>query len=291
MSVLEKSHVKKQYKFENCGFHVNRGTDMIQRIDAYRNAGFNTFQIFASNPRQLMHKPSDKAISILDEFAKYIHTAGINIYIHSPYTINLSSPYHKTAYWNTALIKELETAEHIGSRGVIVHTGRYKEQDREVGIANMVANISYVVQIAKSKVPLLIETPAGQGTELGVELEELAYIWNQIPAVIRKRLGICVDTCHIFAAGYDLRTSKAVDEWFSKVDALIGIKHLKFMHLNDSKMPLASHLDRHAELTRGEIGNDLGVLFHEFYKRKIPIIVETPGNFKTDLHTLTKWIL
>jgi deoxyribonuclease-4 len=290
MSVLEKSHAEKHHKFENCGFHVNRGTDMIHRIDAYRNAGFNTFQIFASNPRQLMHKPSAKAISVFDEFAKYIHSTGINIYIHSPYTINLSNPYHRTAYWNTALIKELEIAEQLGSCGVVVHTGRYKEQDRDVGIANMVANISYVIQIAKSKVPLLIETPAGQGTELGVELEELAYIWKQIPVTIRKRLGICIDTCHIFAAGYDLRTTKAVNEWFAKFDTLIGIKHLKFVHLNDSRMSLGSHIDRHAELKKGEIGDDLGVLFHAFYRRKIPIIVETPGDFKTDLHTLVKWI-
>lgn len=299
MSLLEKTHIKKpekshkSHKFSNLGFHVGRGKnirDMIERMDAYRKAGFNTFQIFLNSPRQMLKQPSDKALSALDEFAKYIRENGINLYIHTPYTINLSSPYHRTAYWNTALIQELEMAERVGASGVVIHTGRYKDLGRDIGIANMIANLSYAVQMAKSSVRLLIETPAGQGTELGVEIEELAAIWKEIPSTIRKRLGICVDTCHIFAAGYDLRTKAACRAWLLKFDKLIGLEHLKFMHLNDSRMPAGSHLDRHAQLNDGEIGEELGILVGEFYKLGIPIIVETPGDFKSDVKILNKWI-
>lgn len=298
MSVTEKTQAiqskhnnKQSNKLANIGFHVGRGTDMISRIEGYRAAGFNTFQIFANSPRKMLATPGKKAYDTFNEFAKYIKNNAVNVYIHSPYTINLSSPYQRTAYWNTALIQELEIAELLGARGVVVHTGRHKEQDRAVGIDNMVANLSYAVQIAKSTVPLLIETPAGQGTELGVELEELAIIWHKIPKVIKHRIGICVDTCHIFAAGYDLRTPSTVQAWLSKFDKLIGLTHLKFVHLNDSRMPLASHLDRHAQLTKGEIGTALGILTGELYRLKVPIIVETPGDFETDLAALNKWIM
>jgi deoxyribonuclease-4 len=288
MSTLKK--IKRQ-DFLGIGFHVKRGPDMLKHLDLCRKKGFDCFQIFANSPRQMLSSPSQKVYRVIDVLADYIKETGIRVYIHSPYTINLSNAYYRTAYWNTALIQELEMAERIGASGVVIHTGRYKEQDKDVGIMNMVANISYCVQMAKSKVPLLIETPSGQGTELGVDIEELAKIWKAIPSKIRKRLGICIDTCHIFAAGYDLRKSKNVDDLLFKFDNLIGLKHLKLVHLNDSRMGLGSRLDRHAELLKGEIGKKLGIIVKKFYKLDIPIIVETPGDLNHDIKTLTNWIV
>lgn len=288
MSTLKK--IKRQ-DFGGLGFHLSRGPDMLKHMDFCRAKGFDCFQIFANSPRQMLSSPSQKVYRVVDLLADYIKETGIRVYIHSPYTINLSNAYYRTAYWNTALIQELEMAERIGASGVVIHTGRYKEQDKDVGIMNMVANISYCVQMAKSKVPLLIETPAGQGTELGVDIEELAKIWKAIPSKIRKRLGICIDTCHIFAAGYDLRKTKNVDDLLFKFDNLIGLKHLKLVHLNDSRMAVGSRLDRHAELLKGEIGKELGIIVKKFYKLDIPIIVETPGDLNHDIKTLTNWIV
>ena len=277
-------------KLVNLGFHVERGTDMLARLDWYSSQGFDCFQIFVNNPRQMLNMPSGKTFAVIDELGIYVKEYGVKVFIHSPYTINLSNAYLRTAYWNTALIQELEMGERISSAGVVVHTGKYKEQDKDIGIANMVANLSYAIQIAKSNVPLLIETPAGQGTELGVTIEELADIWTAIPAEIRSRVGICIDTCHVFAAGYDITDPVFVKQWLAKFDKLIGLKNLKLVHLNDSRMPLASHLDRHARLLEGVMGDKLGVFVREIYKLGVPIIVETPGDFTSDLMALSKWI-
>jgi deoxyribonuclease-4 len=285
------SIIKHDQNFGGLGFHIKRGTDMLTNMDLCRKKGFDCFQIFANSPRQMLSSPSEKVYRVIDVLAEYIKETGIRVYIHSPYTINLSNAYYRTAYWNKALIQELEIAEKIGASGVVIHTGKYKDQNRNIGIMNMVANISYSVQIAKSNVPLLIETASGQGTELGADIEELAEIWKAIPSKIRKRLGICIDTCHIFVAGYDLRKIKLVDDFLLDFDNLIGIKHLKLVHLNDSRMPVNSHIDRHSELLKGEIGKELGIIVKKFHKLNVPIIVETPGNLNHDMKTLINWII
>lgn len=239
----------------------------------------------------MLNKPSQNILDTLNVIGTYVKHNNVHMYVHAPYTINLANAYVKQAYWNVALRQELEMADSIGAVAVIVHTGRYTDKDKTVAIANMAANITYVLEMVNTKCKLYLETPSGQGTELGVSIDELGSIWSQIPKTIRdKRMGICVDTCHIYAAGYDIGTRAGVRKWLEHFDTAIGIKYINLVHLNDSKNMCGSHLDRHAQLQHGKIGNDLGIIVRKFFEYKIPIVLETPGNYNTDVDSLKRWI-
>jgi deoxyribonuclease-4 len=283
---------------QNLGFHISRGPQFIKELQTYRKLGYGTFQIFISSPHEnVVKKDSELSTStrskmqIIQELTE--KDPDLQLFLHAPYTINPSNPYDEYGFWNQSLLTLLERAEEAHAKGVVIHMGKYKELSPENGTLNMVANLSYVLQTTKSKVPLLLETPAGQGTELGVTLSEFAAIWKSFPKRLRSsksgKMGICADTCHLFAAGYNLRDPKVVKSWLVDFDRLIGLKHLKLIHLNDSKENLGSHLDRHAPLLRGKIGDKLGLITHTLYHLQIPIIVETPSDLKTDQKILTTW--
>ena len=284
---------KETKKFNLVGFHVSRGADMLVNLDSYRKLGFRHFQIFINNPRRNAppSKVSARGKQVLKTIADYIKEHGLHLYVHAPYTINLSNAYHKSAHWITTLRHVLELAQEVGARAVVVHTGRAKDLEPAIAIANMVANISFVLETAKCPdVQLFIETPSGQGSEIGWELEELSIIWNKIPAALRKKMGICVDTCHIYAAGYDIKRRTGVRDWMLKFQRLIGLKHLKLVHLNDSKRECNSHVDRHAVLGHGLIADDLRIIARELHRHKVPLIVETPGLLSNDMKLLKQWL-
>jgi deoxyribonuclease-4 len=164
----------------------------------------------------------------------------------------------------------------------------------------MCANLTTVIDTALSsdwlkrsqwKLPaLLLETPAGQGTELGIELEEFGKIWRGLPSRVRQHMGICVDTCHIFSAGYDIRSKTGVKDWFRLFDHHIGLKNLKLVHLNDSKKPLNSRLDRHARMGDGYIADGLGHMVRTIWKLGIPTVIETPGDLRRDIALVSSWL-
>jgi apurinic endonuclease APN1 len=274
-------------KFNNLGFHVSRDNNIFEKFDNYIKLGFKTFQIYATSPKQLLGSVN---VTFFEKLKKYISDNKINIYIHAPYTINLSNKYKRNGYWNTSLIRELNIASDIGAKGVIIHTGKSLNQNKDVATMNMIANISYCIEISKPKCKLIIETPAGQGTELCSTIEEFSKFWKLIPKQIKSKLGICIDTCHIYSAGYDLTNKSIVKKYLMFFINNIGLKYLKFIHLNDSKVKLNAHVDRHSVLGKGYINNNLKYIFLQFYKYNIPTIIETPGILKNDIKILKSWL-
>ena len=189
---------------------------------------------------------------VLNTTKNYSKENKVKIVIHAPYTINFAREFNKRSKSIRCLLDYLKSCDKLDALGVVIHTGKFLDMNRNTGIENMYKNIKYLLDNSSAKI--LLETPCGQGTELGSKLEEFRIIYNQFSEDDKKRLRICVDTCHVFASGYDLTTPKKVKEFIKLFDLLIGWKYVDLIHLNDSKTVLNSHLDRHECLDRGHIG-------------------------------------
>lgn len=176
---------------------------------------------------------------------------GSTLYVHSSLNINLCSN------WSlTNLKKQLEVSKEIGACGVVVHVGKYKDSEINLSKSLMIQNVRKCLSSASERCPLLIETPAGQGTELYQTIEELEEFYNSFDEDEKKLLGVCIDTCHVFAAGYEPHTY--LKRWLNNFP-----KSLKLVHFNDSKNPRNSHIDRHAYPGTGYIGKDRMLKVHD----------------------------
>jgi len=256
------------------GSHIDSSKTIINGIDEIISHKGNLVQIFITDPQsRFISKISDEELSILKNYAELNK---VKIAIHSPYVLNFAREFTKKSRRNANLIYHLDVCAKLNALGVVIHSGKYVDIDKNVAIENMYKNIKYVLDHSNKNTKILLETPCGQGTELGWKLEELRFIYNQFSEEDKKRLRICVDTCHVFAAGYDLSNLKKVKEFITRFDKLIGWKYVDLIHLNDSKTVLNSHRDRHACLNDGHIGlKGLSVFVKFIIKSKIPIILET----------------
>jgi deoxyribonuclease-4 len=176
---------------------------------------------------------------------------------------------------------------------LIYHVGKSLKLDPDEAYEILISNLKTVLHMTKSfSVPLLLENCAGQGSELGSKLDDIAKIMKAVEEP--KRLKVCIDTCHAFAAGYDISTSRAVSKFMKEIDKTIGLNKVVCFHFNDSKNGLAKPVDRHENLGKGKIGNDGLIAVAKFAARKdIPLILETPlikNSHKKDLQVLRGWI-
>jgi deoxyribonuclease IV len=182
-----------------------------------------------------------------------------------------------------ALVDELARTDLLGIPYLIMHPGSHGGQGLHSGLARFTARLDQALELAgpANRVTVLLETTAGQGTGLGSRFEEIAAMIEG--SRYQERLGVCIDTCHIFAAGYDLRTPEAFAETFAQFDRIIGMPRLRFFHLNDAKKGLGSHVDRHEHIGKGMIGL-LGfrLLLNDPRFAHIPMVLETPKS--KDLH-------
>lgn len=176
-------------------------------------------------------------------------------YVHTPYFINFASANPGLRKGSIEIVRgELERASLLGVTAIMTHLGSAKDMP-EVKATKLVADaIKTILKGYTGTALFLLENAAGAGAVVGDTLEELAIFVKAVPAAQRKKLGICVDTCHAFASGYDLRTKAAVDAFLKKFDKIIGLQYLKLFHVNDSKMGLGEHRDRHEHIGDGKIG-------------------------------------
>ena len=192
---------------------------------------------------------------------------------HAPYTMNLASPRPETYEFACTVIRE-DTArmDALGVENLVFHPGSHTGIGKEAGIRNIIAGLDQAIT-GDEKIYVLLETMTGKGTEIGECFEELKAIREG--ASHPERIGICLDTCHVFAAGYDIVHD--LDGVLQEFDDILGLEHLKAIHLNDSMMPFGSHKDRHAVLGEGEIGMDalLAVVCHPVLS-ELPFYLETP---------------
>ena len=253
--------------------------------------GAKAFALFTKNQRQWAAKPLET--KKIDAFQKNLEASGIlakHVLPHDSYLINLGHPeVEKLEKSREAFIDELERCRILGLEKLNFHPGSHlvkiAKKDPEYLDKLMLAELHCLDVIAESmnraidatqdsKVKLVIENTAGQGSNMGYKFEHLGYIIDKIED--KSRVGICLDTCHTFTAGYDLRTREAYDETMGAFDRIVGSQYLMGMHINDSKPPLGSKVDRHQSLGLGEIGWDaFKFIMNDSRMDDIPLVLET----------------
>jgi deoxyribonuclease-4 len=200
--------------------------------------------------------------------------------VHTMYLLNLASPddglYERSVH---ALIEEARRAGLLGADALVIHLGAHVGGGLELGVERIVGALDRLIgSPVWAEVPgvrLLLENTAGSGTTIGSSFDEFAEILGSVADA--RRIGVCLDTCHAFAAGYDLRTREAVDETLGQFDHVLGLHRLEMIHLNDSRFPLGSRRDRHAHIGRGEIGvAGIAAVVRHPHLRDTPFVLETP---------------
>ena len=257
------------------GVHVSIAGSIDLSIDRARSLDLNTFQIFTRNPRGW--KFSDLKESNIVNFKNKILSENISTVVcHMPYLPNLSSPKEDVHDMSiNALSSELERCNTLGIEYVVTHIGSHLGTGLEKGLDRVVKACNTALSNSSNNTMIVLENTAGTKNNVGSKFDELKYIFDNVND--KSRIGFCFDTCHAFAAGYDLSTSKSVIDTLNKFDQIIGLKYLKVVHLNDSKGELGNGLDRHQHIGRGFIGESG---FRELLKnstiKQLPLILETP---------------
>lgn len=255
------------------GSHVSFKKDM-QLLGSVKEAlsyGSNTFMFYTGAPQNTVREKIDSELT--KEAYGLMKENNIdpnNVIIHAPYIINMAS---QNDFAPTFLKEEIKRVEQLGFNKLVLHPGSSVKLTSDEGIQNIIDNLN---KVGESKVTILLETMAGKGTELGKTFEEI----KQIIDGVNYELGVCLDTCHINDAGYDVSNfDKVLDDF----DRIIGLKYLKCVHVNDSKNVINSHKDRHENIGYGNLGFDnlIKVIYHEKLKN-IPKILETPYITKDD---------
>jgi deoxyribonuclease-4 len=258
------------------GAHMSIAGGVSKALARGREAGCATIQIFTKNANQWAARPLDPEEVV--RFKAACRDTGIKpVVAHDSYLINLASPdpalYKKSI---DALRDELERTEALGLVGLIIHPGAHMGAGEKKGLARIARALDRIhARTAGFKARILLENTSGQGTVLGHRFEHLATIMEQVKAP--ERLGVCFDTCHAFAAGYDISTEKGYCAVFREFGRIIGIKNLRAMHLNDSRGELGSRRDRHAQIGKGAIGLEgFRCIMIDRRLARIPKILETP---------------
>lgn len=271
------------------GVHLALGGGYQKALAEAKRLGISCCQLFTHNPRGWQFAPlKEDELKVLKASFK---EQGISpVVSHCNYLINLGT---KSAEIRKKSIecmkKEFEYAKAFGCDAFVLHVGKHKDESLDDGIKNVAAGINEIKKEMKdSGVLLLLETVAGQGTEIGREFETLGKIIELVDEDARDLMGICLDTCHVFAAGYDLRDEKKVEFLIKEFDRTIGIKRLKFIHLNDSLKDVGERRDRHVHIGEGFIGKKGFKAFLNHPKIvPIPKVLETPDDGTTgDLENL-----
>lgn len=263
--------------------HVSIAGSIDRAVDNAQTLGCTAFQIFTRNPRGWAAKPlSSKDIT---SFKEKLVTSKIDRYAtvaHMPYLPNLSSPEEDPfAKSLNSLVNEIKRCSKLGVPFIVAHLGSHKGAGDKTGIEKLIKAFTKAAQDTLDDVMILLENTAGQKNSVGSNFEQLASILFQLKPA--KRFGICFDTCHAFAAGYDLRKEKTASQALDKFDKAIGFEHLRILHLNDSKGELGCNRDRHEHLGLGQIGElGLSYVIKKANSKKIPIILETPIDERRD---------
>lgn len=257
------------------GFHVSIADSLELAYDRASELGCTTFQLFTRNPRVWKFKPLQE--SQIDAFlSKRKNTGFRHIVAHMPYLPNLASPQgaimRKSRF---VLEQEVGRCDELQIDYLVVHLGSHMGKGTMVGVRDVAEACRMALEKSAGKTTILLENMAGQKNCVGARFEELRMILDRIDDP--KRAGVCFDTCHAFAAGFDLRSSENVETTMGLFDELVGMDELQIVHLNDSKGPLGGALDRHEHIGMGEIGKE-GFRAFLGYKEILdgPVIMETP---------------
>ena len=268
------------------GAHVSISGSIDLAIGRGEELGCTAIQIFTKNANQWRGKPITTASA--EAFKAAWETSSIGpIIAHDTYLINLAAPDdEKWAKSKAAFLDELERCALLGVTDLVMHPGSHLGTGEDVGIERNALAFREIFQEAPASVRVLIEITAGQGTNLGYKFEHIAALMDKVPS---GNFGVCFDTCHALAAGYDLTTADSYAAVMTEFDRIIGCDMIKAFHVNDSKKALGSHVDRHEQLGEGAVGLEgFRALMQDERFFSIPKILETPkgDDNSLDLHNL-----
>lgn len=254
------------------GSHMSIADGIAKAAENAGKMGANTMQIFSRNPRGSSYRTYDeKEIERFWDIRKEYRFGPV--LAHAPYTMNLASAREQTYEFACMVIREdIARMDALGIENIVFHPGSHTGIGSDAGIQNIIAGLDQAIT-GNEAITVLLETMSGKGTEIGVSFEELKAIHDGVKHP--EKIGICLDTCHIFSAGYDIvnNLEGVIDEF----DRILGLDLLRAIHLNDSMMPFHSRKDRHAAIGNGEIGMEalVNVLKHPVFEG-LPVYLETP---------------
>lgn len=269
------------------GAHVSIAGGLANAPINAGKIGCEVFQMFTRSPQGGWVPPCDAAIA--RAFKANCKKYGIKEWVvHTPYFINYASANNRVYYGSINVVRqELERASLLGAKFLMTHLGSYKDLGHKNGLKQVVEGLTKTLTGYKGKTQMLAEISAGSGEVIGDKFEEIAEVIHH-PRLKKYKIGVCYDTQHGFASGYDIRTSAAVKATLGQFDRVIGLKNLKMFHCNDSRSELGSNLDRHAHIGEGKIGLDgFKALLADKRLAKLNFYLETkPDKVKKDLETL-----
>jgi deoxyribonuclease IV len=268
------------------GAHMSISGGVDKAVGRGQEVGCEAMQIFTKNANQWQAKPLSPAE--IKGFRDGCATAGIApVIAHSAYLINLAAPdeaLHKKSI--QAFLDELQRCEFLGIPYLVVHPGAHMGTGEEQGLTRVATAIDRIHQATSHlQATMALEITAGQGSSLAYKFEHFATILAQVEAP--ERLGFCLDTCHLLAAGYDFRTRRGYDQMMDAWDDLVGIERIRVIHLNDSKKDLGSRVDRHEHIGQGYIGTTgFEFLLNDRRLAELPMVLETPKDNNADVRNL-----
>jgi len=264
------------------GVHVSVAGGIDQAVSRAREKGCDAFQIFSSNPRGWRSSPITQASA--ESFISRLEQSGLYPAVcHMPYLPNLASTrdevYTKSVQ---ALTAELERCRMLGLAYLVTHLGSHLGAGKKSGLERIIAALQTALDDRRGQTVLLLENSSGTKNSMGSSFEEIATILEAL-AGEEEWLGVCLDTCHLHAAGYDLGSSHALESILDHFKDCIGIDRLNLIHLNDCRGGLGAHLDRHEHIGMGQIGEEgfRAILTHPLLSR-LPMILETPQDSRRD---------
>jgi deoxyribonuclease-4 len=269
------------------GLHLSIQGSIDRVIDRGLQRRCNTLQMFSRNPRgwDLKKPTSDEVQTFRDK----LRASGIwPVFIHTPYLLNLASPRDDVYAKSVEMLKdELRRAAELGVPYIVTHMGSHLGHGKMAGFRRIVGAVDDSFSSVKNSVVLLLENTAGTKNSMGSAFEDIDYILSKIE--IGERVGVCFDTCHAFAAGYDLVSRGAVQHILERFDEVVGLEALKLVHLNDSLGALGSRLDRHEHIGMGMIGEGGFRNILQSRLGQLPLILETPvDRRRSDVENLEK---
>jgi deoxyribonuclease IV len=271
------------------GPHLPLGQGLLKAADRAKQIGATTVQVFTDNPTAWRRR--HQLPKALPEFRARLKAADIDhLAVHAPYLINLCGG--NDDFWEKSIVtvaNELTVGAQYGASFVVMHIGSHRGFGREQGIDRFVRGLRRAFALADQtasernghQLPmLLLENAPGTGDGIGASIEDLADIIGAAAqgGLTIERIGICLDTAHLWGAGYDIATQDGVEDLTARIDEIIGREHVRALHLNDSRTPLGSRLDRHEHIGAGQMGeHGMSEVLHHPWLRTLPTYLETPG--------------
>jgi deoxyribonuclease IV len=257
------------------GAHMSSSGGIDTAIDRIEAIGGDCVQVFTQSPR--MWRPTNHKPEAIERFHERRAEAKIGgVVCHALYLVNLAAPddtiFEKSV---TTLKATMSAAESIGAEAVIFHVGSHLGAGFEAVLDRITGGLASILSECKGDTWLCMENSAGPGATVGRSLEELEILMNRLDK--HPRLGICLDSCHLYASGYDVTDSKTVDAVVQQIDKAMGIDRVRALHINDSATPLGSNRDRHANVLEGELGEGIGAFLAHPAFQHLSCYLEVPG--------------